>query len=443
MQNEEKLKDFILDSIGEGVFTVDKNFRINYFNNAAEKITGYKREEVINKICKKIFKSHNCCIKCPLALVIEKDDNVYDFESDICCKSGDKKLIRLNSSILRNESGEPIGGVVAFREVTDIEQFKREIEKDTQFYGIVGHSLAMQQVFELIEEISETDAPVLIQGESGTGKEMIANAIQLTSNRRDKAYIKVNCSVFPEALLASELFGHVKGAFTDAIKDRIGRFELAHGGTLFLDEIGEIPLQMQVKLLRVLQEGTFERVGDSATRKADVRVIAATNSNLETAIKEGRFRDDLFYRLNVIPIKIPPLRERREDIPHLIRHFLKKFSVVYKKEEKEIEPEAVDVLMKYSFPGNIRELENILEFMFIRTGSGQLISAVKLPPHLLNQNPGSGNHDHFPDGSFNYIDKKAVVDALEKNKWKKSAAAKELGVSRTTLWRLMKQLDLN
>ncbi len=300
----------------------------------------------------------------------------------------------------------------------------------------------MQEIYDLIEEISDTSAPVLISGESGTGKELVANAIQKSSIRKNEAFIKINCSVFPSNLLASELFGHVKGAFTDAVKDRPGRFELADKGTIFLDEVAEMPLQMQIQLLRVLQEGTFERVGESFTRHTNVRVIAATNVDIKDALKKGKFREDLFFRLNVIPINVPPLRERVEDIPPLIIHFLNKFSLLYKKEIREIEDEALNALMKHTWPGNIRELENVIEYAFVRTTKKNIIEKEKLPANLC-ECKSDGDLLKYKNGTPSFG--KEITDMLvllEKHKWNKTAVADELNIGRTTLWRKLKKAGI-
>jgi two-component system response regulator HydG len=299
----------------------------------------------------------------------------------------------------------------------------------------------MKEIFELIKEISDSDAPVFIHGESGTGKEMIANAVQQTSSRNDKVFIKINCSVFPAHLLASELFGHVKGAFTDALKDRPGRFEIADGGTIFLDEVAEMPLQMQLQLLRVLQEGTFERVGESITRRVDVRVIAATNINIEEALETGKFREDLYYRLNVIPIEVPPLKDRLVDLVPLVKHFLTKFSLLYKKEINDLDDEALELITNFDWRGNVRELENVIEYSFVRTNNSNIINASKLPPMLK----GSGTKRKYfnkyaaDDDSF---EKHQLLDILEKNHWNKSKTAQELKIGRTTLWRKMKEYGI-
>lgn len=428
-------RDEILDSIGEGLLTVDKNFRINFFNRAAEKITGFKREEVLNQFCKYIFKCELCESKCPIGLILESGNPLYDFRSNIEIKDGSRKPIKLNAAILKNDSDQPIGGVISFRDLSEIESIRKDISSTGNFFGIIGRGKVMQDIFNLIQEIADSDATVLIQGESGTGKELVANAIQTTSKRKSKPFVKVNCAVFPENLLASELFGHIKGAFTDAIKDRLGRFELANEGTIFLDEIAEMPMQTQVQLLRVLQEGTFERVGESIPRKADVRVIAATNIKIAEALKNGKLREDLYFRLNVIPMYIPPLRERVEDIPHLVSSFIREFSKVYNKQIEDIDDQALDILIKYYWPGNVRELENIIEFLVVRT-KNRIIQFESLPASLKEAKINSPRMtEHKRENPSE------LIQLLEKHKWNKTKAAEELGIGRTTLWRMLKNLE--
>lgn len=433
-------KDFnkeILNSLAEGVITVDKNFKINFFNRAAELITGYKNEEVIGQFCKYVFKCELCQSQCPIGLVLESGNDIYEYNSSIEIKQGTRKPIRLNAAILKNSSNEPVGGVISFRDLSELMKLRKEIASPSTFYGIIGHSKSMQEIFGLIQEIAESDATVLIQGESGTGKELVANAIQTTSLRKTKQFLKVNCSVFPQNLLASELFGHVKGAYTDAFKDRPGRFELADGGSLFLDEVAEMPLQTQIQLLRVLQQGTFERVGESVTRTTNVRVISATNINIKKALEEGKLREDLYYRLNVIPIHVPALRDRREDIPYLVKHFIDDYSKIYKKEIKDIDDDALEVFMNYSWPGNVRELENAIEYLIVRSKDGKNISINNLPSSFKT-------NENINDESLIYLAKNdnttQLIRLLEKHRWNKTKVAKELGVGRTTLWRMLKNL---
>ncbi len=438
MPTENKFNEEILNSIAEGVITVDKTFKVNFINRAAEEIMGYKKDEVVGQFCKYILKCDLCQTKCPIGIVLETGSNLFDYSSVIYDKNGNKKPIKLNAAILKNSDEKPVGGVISFRDISELERIKKESNVISDFFGIIGHGKAMQEIFKLIMEISESDATVLIVGESGTGKEMIANAIQATSTRKNKPFLKVNCSVFPQNLLASELFGHVKGAFTDAVKDRPGRFELADGGTIFLDEVAEMPLQTQIQLLRVLQEGTFERVGESITRTVDVRVIAATNIEIQKALKEGKLREDLYYRLNVIPISVPPLRERKEDIPHLVKYFVETYSKMYKKNIPDISDDALEVLMKYSWPGNVRELENVIEYAVVRAKNENQIELTNLPSSIKDDI----GVKITPRKIYRNANAALLISTLEKNKWNKTKVAKELGIGRTTLWRMLKDLNI-
>jgi transcriptional regulator with PAS, ATPase and Fis domain len=303
----------------------------------------------------------------------------------------------------------------------------------TVFAGIVARSGPMLRIFRLIENLEESEATVLLTGESGTGKELVARAIHQHSPRRLGAFVAVNCGALPGELLESEMFGHVRGAFTGAVRDRVGRFEAAAGGTLFLDEVGDLPLPLQVKLLRVLQERTFERVGESVTRRTDVRVIAATNLDLRRAVQEGRFRDDLYYRLRVVPIEIPPLRERRADVEILARHLLRKVSARHGR-SLLFAPDALRAMFRYPWPGNVRELENALEYA-VAVCRGQTIHAEDLPAEILEGKP-AGNELPAPD------ERERLRAALESHHWRRDEAAAALGMSRTTLWRKMRELDL-
>ncbi|MCX6168329.1 MAG: sigma 54-interacting transcriptional regulator [Ignavibacteriales bacterium] len=432
---EANTQNEILDSLAEGIFTVDKNFKINFFNRAAERILGIEKENVIGKTCKTVFNTLLCSTDCPIAKTLQSGKSVFNLETKFSCVNGKTIPLKMNAAVLKNNLDEPVGGVVSFLDASlliDIEKFLAT----TNFYGIVGHSKSMIDIFNLINEIADTDVSVLIQGETGTGKEMIANAIQSTSRRKNEKFIKVNCAVIPHNMLASELFGHVKGAFTDAVKDRIGRFELADKGTIFLDEIAEMPLQMQTQLLRVIQEGTFERLGESVTKKVDVRIIAATNSNIKNAISSGKFREDLFFRLNVIPVEIPPLRERKDDILFLVKHFIKKYNIIYNKKIHEIEEEALDSIMNYEYPGNVRELESIIEYGVIRAKKENAICRCCLPPTVRQSN--DTNCGGKTKRSLSKIDNDDLIQLLKDNRWNKTAVAKILGVDRSTLWRYLK-----
>lgn len=429
----------ILDNIAEGVFTVDKNFKINFFNRAAEDITGYNRAEAIGRFCKHVCQADMCVTRCPVAIALEIGKKVSDYEGRFRHHNGSEIHIRLNATVLRDESGEAVGGVISFRDISYLEKIQTGLEKSTHYHGIIGHSKKMQEIFQLIEEIRDSDAAVLITGESGTGKEMIANAIQATSLRHEKPFVKINCSVFSPQLLASELFGHVKGAFTGAVKDRVGRFELAHTGTIFLDEVVEMPLEMQTQLLRVLQEGTFERVGESITRKVDVRIVAATNKDVDCALKDGKLREDLYYRLNVIPIHVTSLRDRAEDIPHLIQHMIQKYSFLTNKQISEIDSEAFDLIAGYPWPGNVRELENTIEYAFARTSDKAQIKVINLPARIRE---GTKNYQGLSKINIHNGEVIRILDLLEKYHWNKTKVAKIMGIGRTTLWRKMQKYGI-
>lgn len=440
MLPDEPINDRILDSLGEGIFTVNRDFRIIFFNKSAESITGLKKEEVLGKFCKDVLDTDFCHSQCPIAAILESGKNIHGFKSEIQCKNGKKIPIELNAAILRNGKDEPTGGVVSFRDISNLEYIQEALAQFTHFNGIVGRSKPMREIYQLIREIAHTDAPVFIQGETGAGKEMVANAIQAISSRRDEKFVKVNCSVLPPQLLASELFGHARGAFTGAIKDRIGRFEFADNGTIFLDEIAEISTEMQLQLLRILQDGTYERLGESITRKANVRIIAATNLDIKKSIREGKFREDLYYRLNVIPIIVPPLRERIEDLPFLIEHFLHKFTLKYKKPIESIDGDAVELLQQYHFPGNVRELENIIEYAFIRARAKPSICICNLPKYVREEISCAGDNAARSAGAP--LNSASLIQLLEKHGWNQSKVARILGVNRTTVWRQLKSLQI-
>ncbi|PIP76888.1 MAG: sigma-54-dependent Fis family transcriptional regulator [Ignavibacteria bacterium CG22_combo_CG10-13_8_21_14_all_37_15] len=431
----------ILNSLAEGVITVDKDFKITFFNEAAGKITGFERDKVIGNYCKNIFKSEFCFTNCPIANVLQNGKNVYDVDTSIQCNNSEPVSVRLNAAILKDEDNYPIGGVISFRDVTILKKIESILSSDNLFIGMIGTTKEMQEIFRLIEEIAASDVPVFIHGETGVGKELIANAIQTLSKRKTKNFVKVNCSVIPQNLLASELFGHVKGAFTDAHKDRIGRFEYADKGTIFLDEIGELPLQMQPQLLRVIESGSFERVGETITKNVDVRIISATNITIDEAIKNGKFRKDLYYRLNVVPIEIPPLRNRKEDIPFLANHFIKKYSLVYQKKVEGIDEDALDLLITWNWPGNVRELENVIEYALIKTKREGSLCICCLPKKIRGSMKCTKKNKVAKD-IFD-TNNAELIDLLNQHKWNKSKVAEALGIDRTTLWRKLKSIGVN
>jgi PAS domain S-box-containing protein len=439
----EKAKlESIVNSIGEGVFTIDKEWRITSFNRSAEMITGFSREEVLGKECRSVFRSLLCQDRCPMEHALSCGKSVYDMELTITTKENKLLPILANSAPLFDKNGEVVGGVETFRDISQLEWMKQEIERRYDRSNIIGVSHSMKELFQKIENLSKTDSTVLIQGESGTGKELIARAIHYKSNRKDYPFVGVNCSALSEGLLESELFGHVKGAFTGAIRDKVGRFELAHKGTLFLDEIGEIGPSIQVKLLRVLEEREFQRVGGTKDIKVDIRLIAATNKNLLEEVKKGRFRSDLYYRLNVITLNVPPLRERREDIPPLVEHFIEKFNNQMGKGIRGISRDALQCLMDYSWPGNVRELENAIEHAFVHS-KGVTILLKDLPYHVKGEIPDTSEIERYPRHmAMDAFERQLIIKNLEEAKWKKSLAAKKLGMSPVTLWRKMKKYGM-
>ncbi|MBI5044246.1 MAG: sigma 54-interacting transcriptional regulator, partial [Nitrospirae bacterium] len=360
------------------------------------------------------------------------------YEAIIRNKEGKPIPISFSTAFLKDEESNIIGGVEIFRDLSIVKNLIEQLQGKYSFSNIIGKNHKMQKIYDLIQQVAHTDTVVLITGESGTGKELIARAIHYNSSRKDKPFIKVDCASLVESLLESELFGHVKGAFTGAISDKAGRFELADGGTIFLDEIGNIGLTSQAKLLRVLQNGEFERVGESKTNKVDVRVIAATNIDIKKAVREKKFREDLYYRLKVVSIHLPPLRERKEDIPLIVRHFVDRFNKSMGKEVINIFPGAMEMLMRYNYPGNIRELENIIEHAFIRC-NGNTIFPHHLPEDFLHDEKGFIEGILKSKRPFEDLERRLILKVLDETNWAYQEAASRLGISRATLWRKIKR----
>lgn len=436
-------ESLILDSIADGVFTVDRNWRITSFNRAAEEITGWAREDAMGKSCSDIFHSSICGKSCAIAESLYKGTPVANRSITIRNSSGDKVPISISAAPLTDHEGTIIGGVETFRDLTAITTLRQQLSQKYTFDAIISKSASMQRLFSILPDIARSPSTVLILGESGTGKELVARALFNASERKDKPFVVVNCAALPETLLESELFGYKAGAFTDARKDKLGRFAAAEGGTLFLDEIGDIPGSVQVKLLRVLQEKVYEPLGSNTPLKADVRIITATNRDLQGLVKEGSFRDDLFYRLNVVKISLPPLRERKEDIPLLIEHFIKKYAAQQGKDIVGIANGALALLMRYDFPGNIRELENIIEYSFILCDGGY-IQAQHLPEPFAagyEDVPATASRETGPQ-SLEDIEKQAIMLSLEKNHWRKMTTCRELGISKDTLRRKIERYAL-
>lgn len=433
--------DIILDSINDGLFTTDLDLKITFFNNAAQKLLGYTPDEVLGKHCSSILRCEACKMGCALKYTFNTGEPLSNYEAIIRNKEGSPIPISFSTAFLKDEEGNVIGGVEIFRDMSIVKDLIEQLQGKYSFGNIIGKNHKMQKIYDLIQQVASTITTILITGESGTGKELLAKAIHYNSSRKDKPFVKIDCAALAENLLESELFGHVKGAFTGAISDREGRFELADGGTIFLDEIGNIGLSSQAKLLRVLQDGEFERVGESKTKKADVRVISATNIDIKKAVREKKFREDLYYRLKVVSIHLPPLRERKEDIPLLVKHFIDNFNKLMGKEVINVFPKVMDMLMKYNYPGNIRELENIIEHAFIRC-NGNTIFPHHLPDEFLYDERDFIENISKSKKPLEDLERKLILKVLNETNWSYQEAASKLGISRATFWRKIKRLGI-
>ncbi len=432
-----KREDVILDSIAEGVFTVDLTWKITSFNRAAEKITGIPRQEAIGRPCSDVFRANICEADCALRRTMETGKPALANKAIYIVNArGERIPVSVSTAILRDQGGKIIGGVEIFRDLSLVEELRKELEGRYSFADILSQNHEMHRLFDILPEVARSESTVLIEGESGTGKELFARAIHNLSPRCQGPLIVVNCGALPDTLLESELFGYKAGAFTDAKRDKPGRFALAEGGTIFLDEIGDVSPALQVRLLRVLQEGTYEPLGATRPVKADVRVVTATNKDLAELVKRGEFRQDLYYRVNVVKLSLPPLRQRREDIPLLVDHFITRFNRLRGKDITGVSPEVLNILMKHDFPGNVRELENIIEHSFVLC-RGKLILPEHLPDYLQ---PSQARVS--PPLTLNELEAQFIVDALRRNGWNRIATAKELGIHQTTLWRKMKRFGI-
>lgn len=442
----------VVDTIQDGVMIVSPEGTIVSVNRAFEEITGYGHEEIVGQSCT-ILNCTSCEIvrgkgQCQWCAMFEKG-RLRRQKCLLVRKDGQPISVVKNASVLKDEAGKVTGAVETMTDITDlvdketqIASFRRELDAEDRFYGMIGTSAKMQQVFELIANAAQSDAPVIIYGESGTGKELVARAIHEASQRRKKPYIKVNCAALNESLLESELFGHVKGAFTGAHRDREGRFELAHGGDIFLDEIGDLPLSTQVKLLRVLEEKVVERVGDHRPITIDTRIISATNRDLPELIARGHFREDFYYRINVIPIHVPPLRERVEDIPLLARSFFNRILLKSNKQIQGVSNAALETLMAYNWPGNVRELKSAFEFAFVSC-QGEIILPENMPRHISAGSSPDSASTTVPDINFDDLKKKRLIRALAASGGNQSEAARLLGISRTSVWNQIKRYKID
>ncbi|MFZ4441424.1 MAG: sigma-54 interaction domain-containing protein [Syntrophales bacterium] len=431
----------IFDCVADGIFTIDRNRRITSFNRAAERITGFTAREAIGKLCHEIFHASICQNGCALEETIKTGNPVIDRPLTIITKDRKTVPISVSASLLSNGNQKVFGVVETFRDLSAIEELKKEIQKRYTFEDIVSKNREIQKMFDILPDVAESDSTVLIEGPSGSGKELFARAIHNLSSRKEKPYVVVNCGALPDSLLESELFGYVKGAFTDAYRDKQGRFALAEGGTIVLDEISDTSPVFQVKLLRVIQEKEYQPLGSTKTLKADVRIMAATNRSLAELVNSGKFRQDLYYRLNVVRLELPPLSRRREDIPLLTDHFLNVFNLKRNKHITGVSDDVMDFLMRYPFPGNVRELENIIEHAFVICHSNS-IEMKHLPQEIIKAFTEMQPLTPEDNSPLNAAEKTAIEKTLRKNSGVRVAAARDLGISTVTLWRKMKKLGI-
>jgi PAS domain S-box-containing protein len=436
LQAEMERSRALVNSIADGVYTVDMNMHITAFSRSLEGMTGFVEEEVLGACCRDVLQTSVCLSDCPLRWTLDNEKPVQNCRATLTNRTNQNVPVFISSELLRDAAGRINGCIGIVRDRSEVEALKQRLGDSLSFSEFVGKSKAMIELFELADNLAATEATVLVQGESGTGKEIMARAIHYRSERRHKPFIRVNCASLTESLLETELFGHDKGSFTGATRDKPGRFELADGGTIFLDEIGDTSPALQAKLLRVLQEREFERVGGIRTLKTDVRVIAATNKDLRQEVARGNFREDLYYRLCVVPLYLPPLRERKEDIPLLVEAFIAKLNARGERIQ-EVSTRAMALLMEYDWPGNVRELENAIEHAYVTSTSGRIER--RFLPSVMQRGVHGDAPLEVPPASDECTHLRRTLEACQ---WQKSLAAKELGISRTTLWRRMKALGL-
>jgi len=432
--------EVILESISDGVFTVDLDWRVTSFNRAAEQITGVSRADALGRPCAEVFRSSMCGSDCALRQTLASGQPVVGTSGYIIDAAGNRIPISVSTAVLRDAKGRPAGGAETFRDLSLVEALRQELEGRFRVGELVSRSPLMQRVFEVLPAIAASPSTVLILGETGTGKELMARTIHDLSSRREGPFIAVSCAALPDALLESELFGYKAGAFTGANRDKPGRFALARGGTLFLDEIGDISPAVQVKLLRVLQDRTYDALGATRSEASNARVVVATNRDLAGQMRTGAFREDLYYRVNVVRVELPPLRRRKEDIPLLARQFIERFNRLQGRSIQGIAPEALSLLMAHDWPGNVRELENVIEraYSLCREDS---IDLAHLPEELTGRGaasaPAPGSR-----AAHDALDAHAIRDALQRHGGHRTAAARELGVHKTTLYRRLRKLRL-
>ncbi len=431
----------ILDSIADGVFTIDLDYNITYFNSAAQKITGVPRDQALGQKCYDVFRANICQTSCVLGKTMETGKESINLPIDILNSKGFQVPASVSTSVLRDDDGKIIGGVEIFRDLSAMETLRKAVDHQYRFEDIISKNHEIQGIFDILPDIATSGSTVLIEGPSGAGKELFARAIHNLSGIKGE-FVAVSCAALPDTLLESELFGYKKGAFSEAKTDKPGRFARGKDGTIFLDEIGDISAALQVKLLRVLQEREYEPLGATATVKTNARIIAATNKTLSRLVARGSFREDLFYRLNVVKLELPPLSQRREDIPLLVDGFIQKFNVLKDKEISGISDNALGILMQYDFPGNVRELENIIEFAFVLC-HGDLVKSKHLSREIRNgSNRQRTTAVRAPSSHLEEAEKQAIIDALNQFNANRGKTAAYLGIDKSTLWRKMKKYGI-
>ena len=427
----EKSYHIILDSIEEGVFTVDLDWRITSFNRAAEKITGVARQEAVGQPCSEVFNASVCETDCVLRKVIKSNTPIMNMPINITRADGKRISISVNGAILTDHRGCMIGGVETFRDLTVVNKLRRQLGRQHFFETMVSKNQKMQRLFSALPQIAESNCTVLIEGATGTGKELLARAIHYNSPKKKGPFVAVNCGALPDTLIESELFGYKTGAFTDAKKDKPGRFARAQDGTIFLDEIGDISQASQIRLLRVLEEKAYEPLGSVKTARTNARVVVATRRKLAEMVEENKFREDLYFRINVIKLTLPKLSERKEDIPLLVYHFIERFNNEKGKKIQGLTQDAMAVMVLHDWPGNIRELENAIEHAFVLCNE-ELIHLYHLPDELWPKDDVALITTRL---TLREIEKRAIIQALQRNNWKKASTARELGVHKNTLRR--------
>lgn len=431
----------IVESVREGVITLDLQKNVTYANPAAEAITGRRVEDMIGRKCHDTLQSELCRRNCPVDDLLTGEKSHAEQQTRLIDRSGTVKPVALSCDLLKDENGGVTGVVETFRDLSDLETLRKQVMQDYTIEDIIGRSPPMRKILSFLPDIAESGSAVLIEGATGTGKEMVAKAIHRLSARKEGPFVAVNCAALPDSLLESELFGHIRGAFTGAVKDRRGRFELADGGTLFLDEIGATSMAFQADLLRVLEDGQFTPLGSTELRFADFRLIAAVNEDLMQLISRHRFRADLYYRIGVARIQLPPLSQRKEDIPVLVDHFVQKFNLIKGRAVLGATGETIAVLYDYAFPGNIRELENIIEFAFIRC-KNDWIEVSHLPDEIGRQRKYHSTKWDAALPAHELEEALKIRSVLDRCGGNRMQTAKSLGISRSTLWRKIKKYDL-